>query len=87
MAAAVVANGNVASWLLTRVCCIAGLGIALLPLFLIAGELQRGQLVPAPGGPMQSRSAYYLVVPDEKRLYPPVASFRSWLLAKLPQTD
>ncbi|WP_315925513.1 LysR family transcriptional regulator [Mesorhizobium sp. SP-1A] len=62
--------------------CLAGLGVALLPLFLIAGELQRSQLVLAPGGPMRSRSAYYLVVPYEKRLHPPVVSFREWLLAK-----
>ncbi|RUY39642.1 LysR family transcriptional regulator, partial [Mesorhizobium sp. M7A.F.Ca.CA.001.13.2.1] len=60
--------------------CMAGLGVALLPLILIAGELQRGQLVPAPGQPMQSRSAYYLVVPHDKRGHPPVASFRDWLL-------
>ncbi|MGX8012264.1 LysR family transcriptional regulator [Mesorhizobium sp. ORM8.1] len=60
--------------------CMAGLGVALLPQVLIAGELQRGQLVPAPGTPMQSRSAYYLVVPHDKRGHPPVASFREWLL-------
>jgi DNA-binding transcriptional LysR family regulator len=60
--------------------CMAGLGVALLPQVLIAGELQRGQLVPAPGTPMQSRSAYYLVVPHDKRGHPPVASFRDWLL-------
>lgn len=67
--------------------CIAGLGVGLLPPFLIAGEMQRGQLVPAPGEAMQSRSAYYLVVPHDKRLYPPVASFRDWLLAQIPQPD
>ncbi|MGX5804946.1 LysR family transcriptional regulator [Bradyrhizobium sp. Arg314] len=60
--------------------CMAGLGVALLPEILIAGELQRGQLVPAPGQPMQSRSAYYLVVPHDKQGHPPVASFRGWLL-------
>ncbi|MGP2493648.1 LysR family transcriptional regulator [Mesorhizobium sp. PUT5] len=65
--------------------CLAGLGVALLPLFLIQGELQRGQLVPAPGGPMRSRSAYYLVVPREKRLHPPVVSFRDWLLSKVAE--
>ncbi|RVB77730.1 LysR family transcriptional regulator, partial [Mesorhizobium sp. M7A.F.Ca.CA.004.06.1.1] len=63
--------------------CMAGLGVALLPLILIAGELQRGQLVPAPGRPMQSRSAYYLVVPHDKRGHPPVASFRDWLLGQV----
>ncbi|TIM67737.1 MAG: LysR family transcriptional regulator, partial [Mesorhizobium sp.] len=51
---------------------------------LISGELQRGQLVPAPGRPMQSRSAYYLVVPHDKRGHPPVASFRDWLLSHVP---
>lgn len=63
--------------------CMAGLGVALLPQILIAGELQRGQLVPTPGQPMQSRSAYYLVVPNDKRGHPPVASFRDWLLGQV----
>ncbi|MDX8490787.1 LysR family transcriptional regulator [Mesorhizobium sp. VK22B] len=63
--------------------CMAGLGVALLPQILIAGELQRGQLVPAPGLPMQSRSAYYLVVPHDKRGHPPIASFRDWLLGQV----
>ncbi|MER8622045.1 LysR family transcriptional regulator [Mesorhizobium sp. M1143] len=63
--------------------CMAGLGVALLPQVLIAGELQRGQLVPAPGQPMESRSAYYLVVPNDKRGHPPVASFRDWLLGQV----
>ncbi|ESX93980.1 LysR family transcriptional regulator [Mesorhizobium sp. LNJC403B00] len=63
--------------------CMAGLGVALLPQVLIAGELQRGQLVQAPGQPMQSRSAYYLVVPNDKRGHPPVASFRDWLLGQV----
>ncbi|MER8900159.1 LysR family transcriptional regulator [Mesorhizobium sp. M0772] len=63
--------------------CMAGLGVALLPQVLIAGELQRGQLVPAPGQPMQSRSAYYLVVPNDKRGHPPVVSFRDWLLSQV----
>ncbi|TGT75122.1 LysR family transcriptional regulator [bacterium M00.F.Ca.ET.159.01.1.1] len=63
--------------------CMAGLGVALLPEILIAGELQRGQLVPAPGQPMQSRSAYYLVVPHDKRGHPPVATFRDWLLGQI----
>jgi DNA-binding transcriptional LysR family regulator len=63
--------------------CMAGLGVALLPQVLISGELQRGQLVATPGQPMQSRSAYYLVVPHDKRGHPPVASFRDWLLGQV----
>ena len=63
--------------------CMAGLGVALLPEILIAGELQRGQLVPAPGLPVQSSSAYYLVVPHDKRGHAPVASFREWLLGQV----
>lgn len=63
--------------------CMAGLGVALLPQILISGELQRGQLVPAPGQPMHSRSAYYLVVPHDKRGHPPVASFRDWLTSQV----
>ncbi|BAI74340.1 transcriptional regulator (plasmid) [Azospirillum sp. B510] len=61
---------------------VAGLGIALPPLFLIGEELRSGQLVPALDLPMESGNAYYLVWPAERAGYPPLAAFRDWILAE-----
>lgn len=60
--------------------CIAGLGVALMPLFLIASELKNGQLVRAYEHEVESLSAYYLVRPLRKVSYPPVIAFSNWLM-------
>lgn len=59
---------------------VAGLGVALLPLFLIGEELHSGQLVPALDLPMESDDAYHVVWPSERTGYPPLAAFRDWIL-------
>lgn len=60
---------------------IAGVGVALLPRFLIERELQQGDLVRAlPDLPeMESAERYYLVWPTSRRHHPPLEAFRSWL--------
>ena len=58
---------------------MSGLGVALLPEFLIAGELERGELVRAVDLPMQSAEAYYLAWPPARQDYPPLVNFRRWL--------
>lgn len=63
--------------------CIAGLGVALLPRFLVESELQSGALVSAYPHPVVSPSAYYLVAPKAKSLKRPIAQFRAWLLAEI----
>ena len=60
---------------------ISGLGVALLPTFLIERELENGELVPLIGQPIESSQRYYLVWPHERRFYPPLVAFRSWLEA------
>lgn len=60
--------------------CIAGLGVALMPLFLIGSELRSGQLVRAYDHAVESRSSYYLVRPMRKVAYPPVIAFSNWLM-------
>jgi LysR family glycine cleavage system transcriptional activator len=62
---------------------IGGLGVALLPTFLIQEELKRGELVPAVDRPMQSVQRYYLVFPRERSAYPPLVAFRDWILGEL----
>lgn len=59
----------------------AGVGIALLPKFLITRELANGDLVHAlPGYPeMESAERYYLAWPSNRTDYPPLQVFRDWL--------
>ena len=58
----------------------AGLGVSLLPRFLVTGELERGELAVALELPLQSSFGYYLVTPEDKTDYAPVVAFREWLL-------
>ncbi|MBB2200089.1 LysR substrate-binding domain-containing protein [Gluconacetobacter tumulisoli] len=62
--------------------CVAGLGVALLPTFLIADELRAGRLVVLFDRPAEERDAYYLVWPAERADYGPLACFRDWILAE-----
>lgn len=61
---------------------IAGLGVALLPRFLIEDELKRGQLVIALDRPVESRYPYYLAIRNGRAHHPHVAAFRDWLVAE-----
>ncbi|MFC5386129.1 LysR substrate-binding domain-containing protein [Aquamicrobium segne] len=63
--------------------CRAGLGVALMPLFLIEGELASGQLVKALKPPIESESAYYFITPHEKTANAGVVSFRNWLTQEI----
>jgi DNA-binding transcriptional LysR family regulator len=60
--------------------CIAGLGVALLPIFLAEAELRSGQLVTAIDLPITSRGGYYLVTPNAGHESTALAAFREWLL-------
>ena len=59
----------------------SGLGIALLPRFLILDELSRGDLVEAIAQPQPIESAerYYLAWPASRNSYPPLQAFRQWI--------
>ncbi len=63
--------------------CIAGLGVALMPLFLIDSELAGGQLRQAFPHQVVSPSAYYAVAPQARRDFRPVVAFRAWLLEEV----
>lgn len=59
---------------------IAGLGVALLPTFLIHDELARGDLIIAVQRPVESAGQYYLAWPPSKDSYPPLQAFRQWIV-------
>ena len=63
--------------------CIAGIGVALLPRFLVESELQSGALISAYPHAVISPSAYYLVAPKSKSHHRPVGQFRDWLLSEI----
>ncbi|PKG85815.1 LysR family transcriptional regulator [Colwellia sp. 75C3] len=58
---------------------VAGLGVALLPRFLIENELKRGELQIICNTPQATDNGYYLVTPNDKLSYPPILAFTSWL--------
>ncbi|VAW21485.1 Transcriptional regulator, LysR family [hydrothermal vent metagenome] len=57
-----------------------GIGVALLPRFLIKRELAEGELVPALDLPLESQDAYYLVWPGRRADHPPLVAFRKWII-------
>jgi DNA-binding transcriptional LysR family regulator len=59
---------------------VAGLGVALLPKFLIQSELERKELVVILNMPTKSEDGYYLVTPADKSEHAPVTALREWLL-------
>lgn len=63
--------------------CLAGLGVALMPQFLIEPELTSGRLVRAFDWAVESESAYYLVRPRHKLDFPPARIFADWLADKV----
>ena len=63
--------------------CIAGLGVALMPLFLIDNELKSKQLVKAFDHQARSPSSYYAVAPLSRANHVPVVLFRDWLVRQV----
>jgi LysR family glycine cleavage system transcriptional activator len=62
--------------------CLAGLGVALMPEFLIEPELSSGRLVRAFDWAVESEHAYYLVRPRHKLDFQPARIFSDWIAAK-----
>jgi DNA-binding transcriptional LysR family regulator len=58
---------------------VHGLGVALLPTFLIAEDVAAGRLVPAWGGPVRAAGSYWLVWPKGVPLRPAMEAFRGWV--------
>ncbi|MDX2495622.1 MAG: LysR family transcriptional regulator [Desulfuromusa sp.] len=58
----------------------AGLGIALIPRYLLTQELERKELTIAHNLPVESDAAYYLIYPKENASSSVLNHFRNWLL-------
>lgn len=65
--------------------CLAGLGVALMPEFLIEPELRSGRLVRAFDWAVESESGYYLVRPRHKLDFLPARIFADWLAEKVSE--
>lgn len=59
----------------------AGIGVGLLPNFLVEEELRGGILSRAFDLPLDTGYGYYLYVPEEKTELPPISAFTQWLKA------
>ena len=62
---------------------VAGLGVAILPRFLIDDELASGKLLMPFAFKARSTQAYYLIYPAEKQHVPSIIVFRNWLLGEM----
>lgn len=61
---------------------ISGIGIAMVPRFMIAAELKSGSLVIPFDHAMESAESYYLVYAERKRSLPAVIAFRDWVVGE-----
>ncbi|EEX10786.1 transcriptional regulator, LysR family [Ruegeria lacuscaerulensis ITI-1157] len=61
---------------------VHGLGVALLPNYLIEQDLATGRLVAAYSGAVETMGAYYLVWPQSKSDEPSLREFRHWLASQ-----
>ena len=62
---------------------IAGLGVALVPTYLVEDHLRSGTLVAPFADRVAGPGAYYLVTPAAKASLPRVRMFRDWVLAQI----
>ncbi len=62
---------------------IHGMGLALIPTFLIRRELAEGRLAPVFGGPVAALGSYFLVWPRATPERAPLRSFRTWLAQEI----
>lgn len=61
---------------------ISGLGIGLLPSYLIEGETSSGVLVPLSAAPMATEFNYYVVTPEGGQANPTAQLFQNWIMGQ-----
>jgi DNA-binding transcriptional LysR family regulator len=66
---------------------IAGLGVALIPHYMVKNHLDNGKLQIPIDLSLPEQTGYYLVYPEENSNLPTLQAFRSWLLLQTGQTE
>lgn len=61
---------------------LAGIGLAVLPIFMIEEHVANGRLHLPFGPPVASGAGYYVVYPETRRPSAPVRRFRDWIIAE-----
>ena len=64
-----------------------GLGVALMPDYLVEQDLATGRLVALYPTPVEADGQYHLIWPDEKADLPALVKFREWLATKAQPED
>ncbi len=64
-----------------------GLGVALMPDYLVEQDLATGRLVPLHPAPVEATGAYYLMWPKSKSHEPSLRQFRDWLSTQAQPED
>ena len=64
-----------------------GLGVALMPDYLVEQELAQGRLVALHPAPTEAKGAYHLVWPKRKASDPALHAFRNWLATQAEPED
>jgi DNA-binding transcriptional LysR family regulator len=64
-----------------------GLGVALMPDYLVEQDLAAGRLIALHDHPVEAQGAYYLVWPQEKSRHPSLTLFRDWLATQAQPED
>lgn len=64
-----------------------GLGVALMPDYLVEQDLATGRLIALHPAPTETRGAYYLVWPTRNAQAPALVKFRTWLAGKAQPED
>lgn len=64
-----------------------GLGVALMPDYLVEQDLALGHLVALHGSPTEAHGAYYLIWPLDKAQDPALQKFREWLATQAEPED
>jgi DNA-binding transcriptional LysR family regulator len=62
---------------------LAGMGVALLPSYLIEEDMRSGALVPVLGLPMATEFGYYIVMPEDRQHNHVAMAFQQWLLGQV----
>jgi LysR family glycine cleavage system transcriptional activator len=69
---------------LLRAAALAGQGVALCPLAIVAEDIRAGRLVQLSGIAIRAGSTYYVLAAPDLDPAAPVATFRDWLLSTAP---